>query len=176
MIKEAVAINDDLESKKRALQEKLKQRVSKFSLQGIEAANNHQTQNKGPIIHAHELPQDPFTTEQVIDLWNAYKSQLIKDGSNNLASCMNIAIPIIEETTIKLRFPNQSMKEELENSKGQILNYIRQHVNNHLIDLEIAVDLSIQKKYVYTDQDKYVTMVQKNPAVALLQELFDLDF
>lgn len=176
MIKEAVAINDDLESKKRALQEKLKQRVSKFSLQGIEAANNHQTQNKGPIIHAHELPQDPFTTEQVIDLWNAYKSQLIKDGSNNLASCMNIAIPIIEETTIKLRFPNQSMKEELENSKGQILNYIRQHVNNHLIDLEIAVDLSIQKKYVYTDQDKYVTMVEKNPAVALLQELFDLDF
>jgi DNA polymerase-3 subunit gamma/tau len=176
MIKEAVAINDDLESKKRALQEKLKQRVSKFSLQGIEAANNHQTQNKGPIIHAHELPQDPFTTEQVIDLWNAYKSQLIKDGSNNLASCMNIAIPIIEETTIKLRFPNQSMKEELENSKGQILNYIRQHVNNHLVDLEIAVDLSVQKKYVYTDQDKYVTMVQKNPAVALLQELFDLDF
>jgi DNA polymerase-3 subunit gamma/tau len=176
MIKEAVAINDDLESKKRALQEKLKQRVSKFSLQGIEAANNHQTQNKGPIIHAHELPQDPFTTEQVIDLWNAYKSQLIKDGSNNLASCMNIAIPIIEETTIKLRFPNQSMKEELENSKGQILNYIRQHVNNHLVDLEIAVDLSVQKKYVYTDQDKYVTMVEKNPAVALLQELFDLDF
>jgi len=176
MIKEAVAINDDLESKKRALQEKLKQRVSKFSLQGIEAANNHQTQNKGPIIHAHELPQDPFTTEQVIDLWNAYKAQLIKDGSNNLASCMNIAIPIIEETTIKLRFPNQSMKEELENSKGQILNYIRQHVNNHLVDLEIAVDLSVQKKYVYTDQDKYVTMVDKNPAVALLQELFDLDF
>jgi DNA polymerase-3 subunit gamma/tau len=176
MIKEAVAINDDLESKKRALQEKLKQRVSKFSLQGIEAANNHQTQNKGPIIHAHELPQDPFTTEQVIDLWNAYKAQLIKDGSNNLASCMNIAIPIIEETTIKLRFPNQSMKEELENSKGQILNYIRQHVNNHLVDLEIAVDLSVQKKYVYTDQDKYVTMVEKNPAVALLQELFDLDF
>jgi len=176
IVQETVTANNDLESKKRALKEKLNKRVSKFSLQGIEAANNHQTQNKGPVIHANDLPQEPFTTQEVINLWNAYKAQLIANGSNNLASCMNIDIPVLEGTTIKLRFPNQSMKEELENSKGQILNYIRQHVNNHLIDLEIAVDLSVQKKYAYTDQDKYVTMVEKNPAIALLQELFDLDF
>jgi DNA polymerase-3 subunit gamma/tau len=68
------------------------------------------------------------------------------------------------------------MKEDLEANKGQILNYIRQKLNNHLIDIEISVDESVQKKYVYTDQDKYVTLVEKNPAVALLQELFDLDF
>lgn len=173
---EEIEVNDALEIKKRELQNKLNKRVSKYSLQGIEARNNHSTQQKGPALKANELPQDSFTGPEVIDLWNEYKALLESKGSMNLASCMSLDTPVVEGTMIMLRFPNQSMKEDLEANKGQILNYIRQKLNNHLIDIEISVDESVQKKYVYTDQDKYVTLVEKNPAVALLQELFDLDF
>lgn len=165
-----------LEDKKRALQEKLNKRVSKYSIKGIDTRNNHNAQNKTAILPSDQLPSHAFEPQQVIDLWYAYKSQLEARGEMILASCMNIDTPVIDGNVIKLRFPNQSMKEDLEASKGQILNYIRQALNNHLIDLDIAVDISVQKKYVYTDQDKYEKLVEKNPAIAKLQKLFDLDF
>jgi DNA polymerase-3 subunit gamma/tau len=68
------------------------------------------------------------------------------------------------------------MKEDLEKSQGQILEYLKRELNNYLIEFEITVDKSVTKKYVYTDQDKFTKLVEKNPAVDLLRRTFDLDF
>jgi DNA polymerase-3 subunit gamma/tau len=38
------------------------------------------------------------------------------------------------------------------------------------------VDKSVQKKYVYTDQEKFQKLVEKNPSVDLLRQAFDLEF
>ncbi len=165
-----------LESKKRALQNKLQERVSKYSLQGIEARNASQKQKLQTQGEDAVLPQEHFTTSQVLQLWNAYKKILVSRGSMNLVSCMNIDTPAVDGTLLKLHFPNQSMKENLESAKGEILEYLRTQLNNHLIDLSITVDEVVQKKYIYTDQDKYTTFVEKNPAVRLLQAVFNLDF
>lgn len=165
-----------LESKKRALQNRLQERVSKYSIQGMEARSTSQKQ-KQQTQNSHILrPQEAFTTAQVLQVWKAYKEILTLKGSMNLVSCMNLDTPVVDGTLLKLHFPNQSMKEDLESAKGEILEYIRTQLNNHLIDIAITVDETVQKKYIYTDQDKYTAFVEKNPAVRLLQEVFDLDF
>jgi hypothetical protein len=88
---EEIEVNDALEIRKKELQDKLNKRVSKFSLQGIEARNNHNTQQKGPALKTDELPQESFTGPEVIDLWNEFKALLESKGSMNLASCMNLS-------------------------------------------------------------------------------------
>jgi DNA polymerase-3 subunit gamma/tau len=170
------AIDKSLEKKRRALFEKSKQKVSGLSIQGIEAKNTHIAQQQGKKIDRDQLPEDPFTQEQLSIVWAKYVEHLKERGQQILASIINADDPVLKETTIHLRFPNQSMKEDLEKSQGQILEYLKRELNNYLIDFEIAVDKSVTKKYVYTDQDKFSKLVEKNPAVDVLRKTFDLDF
>jgi DNA polymerase-3 subunit gamma/tau len=170
------ATDKSLEKKRRALFEKSKQKVSGLSIQGIEAKNTHIAQQQGKKIDRDQLPEDPFTQEQLSIVWAKYVEHLKERGQQILASIINADDPFLKETTIHLRFPNQSMKEDLEKSQGQILEYLKRELNNYLIDFEIAVDKSVTKKYVYTDQDKFSKLVEKNPAVDVLRKTFDLDF
>ncbi|MEN8816607.1 MAG: DNA polymerase III subunit gamma/tau [Nonlabens sp.] len=170
------AIDKSLEEKRKALFEKSKQKVSGLSIQGIEAKNTHIAQQQGKKIDRDQLPEDPFTQEQLSVVWAKYVEHLKERGQQILASIINADNPVLKQTTIHLRFPNQSMKEDLEKSQGQILEYLKRELNNYLIDFEIAVDKSVTKKYVYTDQDKFSKLVEKNPAVDILRKTFDLDF
>jgi DNA polymerase-3 subunit gamma/tau len=169
-------VSDSLEEKRKALFEKTKGKVSGLSIQGIEAKNTHIAQQQGKKINHDQLPEDPFTQKELNVVWTNYVEHLQERGQQILASIINADQPILKETTIHLRFPNQSMKEDLEKSQGQILEYLKRELNNYLIDFEIAVDKSVTKKYVYTDQDKFSKLVEKNPAVDLLRRTFDLDF
>lgn len=170
------ASSSSLEEARKAFFEKNKKKVSGLSLQGIEAKKNHIAQIQGKEVVHDQLPEEKFTQEQLSAVWIKYVEHLTERGQLILASIINADKPILEGTTIKLRFPNQSMKEDLEKSQGQILEYLKRQLNNYLIDFEIAVDKSVTKKYVYTDQDKFVKLVEKNPAVDLLRITFDLDF
>jgi DNA polymerase-3 subunit gamma/tau len=169
-------VSDSLEEKRKALFEKAKGKVSGLSIQGIEAKNTHIARQQGKKINHDQLPEDPFTQKELDVVWTAYVEHLQERGQQILASIINADQPVLKKTTIHLRFPNQSMKEDLEKSQGQILEYLKRELNNYLIDFEIAVDKSVTKKYVYTDQDKFSKLVEKNPAVDLLRRTFDLDF
>lgn len=170
------AIDKSLEEKRKALFEKSKQKVSGLSIQGIEVKNTHIAQQQGKKIDRDQLPEDPFSQKELSIVWAKYVEHLKDRGQQILASIINADSPVLKETTIHLRFPNQSMKEDLEKSQGQILEYLKRELNNYLIDFEITVDKSITKKYVYTDQDKFSKLVEKNPAVDILRRTFDLDF
>ncbi len=170
------AVSGSLEEARKALFAKSKKKVSGLSLQGIEAKKAHIANIQGKQEVYDELPEEDFSQEQLTAVWIKYVEHLTERGQLILASIINADRPILEGTTIKLKFPNQSMKEDLEKSQGQILEYLKRELNNYLIDFKVAVDKSVTKKYVYTDQDKFSKLVEKNPAVDLLRKTFDLDF
>lgn len=169
-------MSGSLEEARKALFAKSKKKVSGLSIQGIEAKKVHIASIQGKQVVHDKLPEEDFTQEQLTNVWIKYVEHLTERGQLILASIINADRPVLEGTTIKLRFPNQSMKEDLEKSQGQILEYLKRELNNYLIDFKISVDKSVTKKYVYTDQDKFSKLVEKNPAVDLLRRTFDLDF
>ncbi|MFT6797934.1 MAG: DNA polymerase-3 subunit gamma/tau [Nonlabens sp.] len=170
------SISPSLEEKRQALLDKSKKKISGLSIQGIEEKNTHIAQQQGKKVAQHQLPEEVFTQEQLSLVWAKYVEHLKERGQLILASIINADQPVLKGTTVMLRFPNKSMKEDLEKSQGQILVYLKRELNNYLIDFEIAVDKNVTKKYVYTDQDKFTKLVEKNPAVDLLRRTFDLDF
>lgn len=165
-----------LAEKRKALLEKSKKKVSGFSIQGIETKNNHIAQQNSNNPISEQLPDESFTQDQLDVIWQQYTDYLKEKGHLILASILNAVKPVLKKTTIYLRFPNQSMKEDLEKSKGELLEYLKRELNNYLIDIEIDVDKEVTKKYAYTDQEKFAKLTQKNPAVDLLRKTFDLDF
>jgi DNA polymerase-3 subunit gamma/tau len=168
--------DQSLIDKRKALFEKSRNRVSSLSIQGIERKKEHVENKKETGVVHDSLPENPFNQDELIGVWNKYVAHLKERGSLILASILNVDTPELKGTTAHLRFPNASMKEDLEKNMGQILEFLKRELQNYNLDIEITVDKSVQKKYVYTDQEKFQKLVEKNPSVDLLRQAFDLEF
>ncbi len=172
----AVEIKASLEDKRRALEEKRQQHLSTHSLQGMKRKKELLLHKKEEAIPKDKLPEEEFSQQELTLVWEKYTEHLTERGHLILASILNVDQPILKGFIIHLRFPNASMKEDLEKHKGQILEFLKRELNNYKIDFEITVDKTVTKKYVYTDQDKFKKLVEKNPNVDLLRRTFDLEF
>ncbi|BAO56667.1 DNA polymerase III subunit gamma/tau [Nonlabens marinus] len=165
-----------LMERRKALLEKSKNKVSSLSLQGIERKKEHLENKKEATVVHDSLPERPFTEEELVLVWDKYVEHLKERGSLILASILNVDSPKLKGTKAHLRFPNASMKEDLDKNMGQILEFLKRELQNYQLTIEIAVDKSVQKRYVYTDQEKFQKLVDKNPSIDKLRQAFDLEF
>ena len=119
---------------------------------------------------------DTFTEEELHKHWQAYVSKLDKEGKKILASNLSSDIPKIkDETTIVIELPNDTMKKEVEREQLGLMNFLKQALHNHHLQLSISVNEETIKKYAFTPQEKYDKLREKNPAIDLLRKTFDLD-
>jgi len=91
-----------------------------------------------------------------------------------ISSIMGMSEVALDGTTIKYEVPNQSSKMDMESELPNLLGYLRGHLKNHNIKIEISVNESIQSKKILNKQDIFMYMVEKNPALELLRKTFDL--
>ena len=127
-------------------------------------------------VKEEDLPNDPFTEEELLKYWTVFVAKLESDGKYNLAAILQIDTPkLVDAHTIHLEFPNNTNKIEVERQQFELLQYLRKAVNNFSITLEISVNETLEKKYAYTAEDKYHKLVEKNPHIELLRKTFDLD-
>ena len=154
----------------------IKRPASGLSLSSIQKKKEHQIRLMEVTIKEEDLPNDPFTEEDLLKYWAVFVTKLETDGKYNLASILQIDTPkLIDEHTIGLEFPNTTNKIEVERQQFELLHYLRKAVNNFSITLDIKVNETLEKKYVYTPEDKYEKLVEKNKHVKLLRKTFDLD-
>jgi DNA polymerase-3 subunit gamma/tau len=170
------AHKEDLEERRRKLLDKSKGNISNLSIQGISYKKAIKDQEKDRKLPQDKLPEDQFSQEEFLLVYEKYVKHLQERGQMIIASILNADTPIIKGNEMHLRFPNRSMKEDLEKSQGTILERLKRELNNYSIEFVITIDKSVTKKYVFTDQDKYQKLVEKNPHVDLLRKTFDLDF
>ena len=109
--------------------------------------------------------------------WSAFIDQIEKEGRKILASNLNAGIPKLKsDNTLWLQLPNETMKKEVERDQYDLIEYLKQKLNNHFIKLEITVNAKTEKKYAFTSEDKYKKLQEKNPLIDLLRKEFDLYF
>ncbi|WP_298239396.1 DNA polymerase III subunit gamma/tau [uncultured Algibacter sp.] len=152
-----------------------KKSPSALSLSSIRAKKEHQIKQMEVVIDEENLPSDPFTENELIEVWNKYTDELKDSGKHNLASILSIDKPKVKETTIYLEFPNETNKVELERQQYNLLSFVRKSLNNFDINLSISVNEVLEKKYAYTAEDKYHKLKEKNPNIELLKKTFNLD-
>ena len=150
--------------------------ASGLSLSSIRKKKEHQIKLMEVTVKEEDLPNDPFTEEDLLKYWAVFVTKLETDGKYNLAAILQIDTPkLVDDHTIRLEFPNTTNKIEVERQQFELLQYLRKAVNNFSITLDIKVNETMEKKYAYTPEDKYEKLVEKNKHVKLLRKTFDLD-
>ena len=118
-----------------------------------------------------------FTKKDLIDVWNSYLQDKLKNGNKNIASILKINTPSIEnKNLINFSVLNDSNKIELEEEKTNLLLFLRKHLKNDEINLKITVNKLDIKKTEYSDKEKYKILLKKNSQLDILRTTFDLEF
>ena len=107
--------------------------------------------------------------------WNRYAQRLGDKGHKIMESLLLINDPILNGSAITLELPNEGSKIDFETEKQGLLGYLRGHLHNHTVTIDVLVNVNVETKQAFTTQEKFNRLCEKNPNLELLRKTFDLD-
>lgn len=150
--------------------------VSAYSISSIHAKKEIEERQKANVPDTEILPEDVFEEAQMQLHWNEYVSQIDREGKKILASNLASDTPkLLKNNTLWIELPNDTMKKEIERSQSDLLNYLKEKLNNYSIQLRITVSEEVAKQYAFTPEEKYEKLKSKNPHIESLRVKLDLD-
>lgn len=150
-------------------------KVSALSLSSIRAKREMLENTKGIVKEEVQFPTEAFTKTEMLVFWNKYANRLGDKGYRIMESLLLMGEPKLEGTIITHELPNDSSKIDFETELNGLLGYLKGHLHNHDIKIEVVVNESIEKKFAFTPIDKYNRLKEINPNLELLKKTFDLD-
>ena len=128
-----------------------------------------------PTAITPALPDKPFELEQVQDLWVSFAK--LRQQQNDSATeqlVLNRALTL-DGTIIHLTLDNTLQVGYLTELKPDLLAYLRTELQNSQIQLEHTVTQQEVKKMIYSSQDKFNYLAEKNPALHELRKVLNLE-
>ncbi|WP_395063864.1 DNA polymerase III subunit gamma/tau [Flavobacterium sp.] len=149
--------------------------VSALSISSIRAKKELLESQKGVIKEQVHFPTEAFTETEMLDFWFKYAQRLTDKGLMIMSSLLRISDPKLDGFKIIYELPNEGSKIDFEKEKGELLGYLRGHLHNHDISIEVIVNEGIKSKTAFTAIDKYNRLNEINPNLEVLKKMFDLD-
>jgi hypothetical protein len=150
-------------------------KVSALSLSSIRAKKELLESQKGIVKVEEHLPSEVFTETQMLEFWFKYAQRLNDKGHMIMESLLRISDPKLDGNKIIYELPNEGSKIDFEKEKPELLGYLRGHLHNHEISIEVIVNESVKSKVAFTAQDKFNRLNEINPNLEAMRKLFDLD-
>jgi hypothetical protein len=150
-------------------------KISAFSLSSIKAKKDLLEAGKSIVKEEIHLPTEDFNETDMLLYWNKYAQRLGDKGYKIMESLLLINDPVLNGTTITLELPNQGSKIDFESEKIGLLGYLKGHLHNHNITIEVIVNESVTTKKAFTPQEKYNRLTEINPNLDILRKTFELD-
>lgn len=148
---------------------------SGLSLSSIRRKKEHLIKQMEVEVEEEDLPNEPFTEEDMQAAWKAYIGIAENEGRHNFASILRIDKPRLIKNAIHVEYPNETNKVEVSRQQYELMKYVRKTLNNYSVTLEISVNETKEKQYAFTAMDKFNKLKEKNPNIELLRRTFDLD-
>lgn len=159
---------------KKPILEKTEKRGSSLSLKSV--FKPKEVEKKIVEENFDDYPKTPFTKKQLELYWADYTSILEKKGEQSMASILNLGKPILADNfQISCIVSSTHMEDQFLKGRHDLLNFLRQKLNNYGIDILVTLDKTIAKKFAYTPQEKFNKMKEKNPMIEKLRQTFELD-
>jgi len=152
------------------------QGVSGLSLSSLRIQKEHQTKlvdaSDNETINNQEVSQDAL-----IEQWENYTKRMTDRGERNMVALLQLDIPRLKnKTEIHLSIPNETNKVELEKNSTSLLQFLRKQLLNDHLNLRLHVDAKEEKKFIYTSEDKYQELIEKNPMIETFKKNFNLEY
>jgi len=164
-----------IEIQKPTINTESESKVSALSLSSIRAKKALEENSKSFVKETIHLPTEPFSETEMLLQWNKYAQRLGDKGYKIMESLLLINDPVLNGTHITFELPNEGSKLDFESEKLGLLGYLKGHLHNHDITIEVIVNESFESKRSFNDQDRYNRLHQINPNIELLKNTFGLD-
>ena len=120
-------------------------------------------------------PDNPFDSDELQDVWVAFaKLRQQQNDSATEQMVLNRALTL-NDSLIHITLDNTLQVDFLTEVKPELLGYLRDKLQNSRIQLEHTVTKHEMKKMIYSSQDKYNFMADKNPALHELRKVLNLE-
>ncbi|GAA4401231.1 DNA polymerase III subunit gamma/tau [Nibrella viscosa] len=120
-------------------------------------------------------PDKPFIFEQLKAAWASFaKLRQAQHDSMSEQVILNREI-VLDGTTIHIVLDNRLQADLMNEIKPDLLGYLREHLQNGKIQVEHRVEVQDTKKMIYSPQDKFNYLAQKNPALYDLRKALGLE-
>lgn len=123
-----------------------------------------------------EFIEKNVTEEALQTVWKAY-AERIKQSKFRLYNAMLTFEPtLVDGTRVEFFVSNNLQKEEVESVFQELQYFLRKNLSNNQLVLVVDLSTAEQKTLIYTAEDKYKYLSQKNQALVLLRQQMNLDF
>lgn len=123
-----------------------------------------------------EGPAEPFTNKQLWEVWNAYTDKVQESDRMSLHATMTKNQPILKDNfQIEFLLDNEIQKIDLDAERGELVNFLRERLNNRKITLITIVRDEIDEVTPYYPEEKYRDMVKRNPLLQQMRTMWELD-
>lgn len=150
-------------------------KVSALSLSSIRAKKELAESQKAIVKVETHSPTESFTENEMLEYWFKYAQRLGDKGHKIMESLLTNNVPVLNGTIITVEVSNKGSKIDFESEESGLLGYLKGHLHNHDITIQVNVNESMPSKKAFTAQDKFNRLNEINPNLELLKKMFDLD-
>lgn len=125
-----------------------------------------------------EKRNDKFTQEQLDDAFKEYLNSMKSLQPRMYSALLKRNAILSENNKVEITFDTELQHEIFSReNKGKAQAYLREKLSNDYIVIEVKVleDDSTEKKPIYTSEDKFKYLSEKNPALINLRKRFKMD-
>lgn len=117
----------------------------------------------------------PFIFEQLHATWSQFAQLRRKQNDSASEQLILNRDLVLDGNTVRITLDNTLQVGYLTELKPDLLGYLREKLQNSQIQLEHEVRLQEVKKMIYSPQDKYNYLAEKNPALHELRKALNLE-
>jgi DNA polymerase-3 subunit gamma/tau len=121
------------------------------------------------------VPGKEFSQEKLDKVWTYY-TESIAGQYPNFYSIVSTRKPLLKENfIIEMQLDNRAQEITLRDRRGDLLDFLRNELQNQKIQLETVLNETVTQSKAYTPEEKFKAMAEKNPALNTLKESLDLE-
>ena len=114
---------------------------------------------------------EPYTFEQLDTVWKTFTQQ--RDRANERVILERTFE--LKDNTIQLELDNDIQISLLDEFRVELLGFLRQSLRNTNLQIATTVAVQEQKKMIYTQQEKFNYLAEKNPSLFELRKVLGLE-
>ena len=126
-------------------------------------------------VSVGERPSQPFTVIALQTAWKAFAALRRQQTDNASEQIILNRDFTLNGFTVSLNLDNHIQEDLFTTMLPDLLAHLRQNLQNWQIQIEHAVVMAEVKKMIYSPQDKYNYLAEKNPALHKLRQALGLE-
>ena len=133
-------------------------------------------ENKKVTDDLEKQKENFFSEKKLLDVWNSIVLNYKEKNKSNIAIILELYKPeLMNDFKIKLNVGNSSQIELINEEKKYIINFLKEHLGNDSIKLDLNVSKENSEPLAYTNKEKFQKMMLNNSSLKNLKNELGLD-